>query len=64
MANGSGSISADHHEGCIGEFDGKDRVCRSRCALRLRCAIEKERNLQMELLEELVSAEQLLTRIQ
>jgi len=56
--------SADHREGCLGEYDGKDQVCRSRCALRLRCAIEKERNLRTELLEELVSVEHLLTRIQ
>lgn len=58
------SISVDHREGCLGEFDGKNRICRSLCALRLRCAIEKERNLRMELLEELVSVEQLPTRIQ
>jgi len=64
MENASGSISVDHREGCLGEFDGKDRICKSLCALRLRCAIEKERNLRMELLEELVSVEQLPTRIQ
>lgn len=63
----SGSMdnrTGDNRTGCLGEFSGKDRICKSFCALRLRCAIEKERNLRMELLEELVSAEQLLTRIQ
>ncbi len=58
------SGSMDNRTGCLGEFSGKDRICKSFCALRLRCAIEKERNLRMELLEELVSEEQLLTRIQ
>ena len=60
----SGSMdiqTGDNRTGCLGEFDGKDQICKSLCALRLRCAIEKERNLRMELLEELVSAEQLLT---
>ena len=57
-------VSMDRHEGCLGGFDSRDRVCRSHCALRLRCAIEKERNLRTELLEELVSVEHLLTRIQ
>ena len=59
-------LSVDHRNrnGCLGEFDGKDRICRSLCALRLRCTIEKDRNLRMELLEELVSVEQLFTRIQ
>ena len=57
-------LSVDQHQGCLGEFDSKDRVCKTRCALRLQCAIEKERNLRTELLEELVSVEHLLTRIQ
>ena len=57
-------LDPHNHKGCLGEFDGKDRICRSLCALRLRCTIEKERNLRMELLEEWVSVEQLFTRIQ
>lgn len=57
-------VSMDHHESCLGGYDGNDRICRSRCALRLRCVIEKERNLRTELLEELVSVEHLPTRIQ
>jgi len=54
----------DHHMGCFGEFDYRDRICNAHCALRLRCAIEKEQTIRMEILEELVSAERPLTKIQ
>ena len=58
------SYLIDHHLGCFGEFEGRDPICSSHCALRLRCAIEKEQSLRMEILEELVSSERPLTKIQ
>jgi hypothetical protein len=51
-------FSLDARLGCFGDFDAGDAVCRGRCALRLRCAIERERNLRMEVLEVLVSCEE------
>ena len=54
----------DQHMGCFGEFDGRDPICSTHCALRLRCVIEKEQSLRMEILEELVSPERPLTKIQ
>ena len=42
---------------CFGEFDIEDFICHSRCALRIRCCIEKEENLRMEILEDLFEQE-------
>jgi len=44
----------DSHIGCYGEFNAADDICRSRCALNLRCAIDTEKNLRLELFEELM----------
>jgi hypothetical protein len=45
----------DQYVGCFGGFRKEDPICRRRCALNLRCAIEYERNERFEILEELVS---------
>ena len=50
--------------GCFGCFEITDTICRTRCALCLRCAIERDQNDRMEILEELVSSEGILLRTQ
>ncbi|GBC59072.1 hypothetical protein DENIS_0002 [Desulfonema ishimotonii] len=52
------------HIGCFGEFNPGDPVCRKICALNLRCAIERDQNNQMELLEDLISPEDMFIKIQ
>ena len=42
---------------CMGTFSKRDPQCMNHCVLRLRCAIEKEQNLRMELIEELVASD-------
>ena len=59
-----GRLYADHHVGCFGEFNAADRVCKTLCALRLRCAIERDQNVRMEILEELVSFDGIPLKIQ
>jgi hypothetical protein len=51
----------DDRFGCYGNFDIHDAVCKSRCALRLRCCIEKEQNARLEILEDLVASEDMLS---
>lgn len=41
--------------GCVGEFKHEDFICKNYCALRLRCAIEREYISRIDILEELVS---------
>ena len=49
-------LSFDQYLGCFGRYRRNDPICRQRCALSLRCAIENDQNERFEMLEELVSA--------
>ena len=42
---------------CFGNFNPEDVVCRKYCAISLRCAIEMEQMLRMELMSDLMQAE-------
>lgn len=53
----------DQYVGCFGGFRNNDPICRHRCALNLRCAIEHERNERFEILEELVSADGMVIKV-
>lgn len=45
--------SAEHDcVGCFGNFDMEDLMCRKFCALNLCCAIERDQNIHLELLED------------
>ncbi len=53
--NHADNISFDNHIGCFGEFNLSDAVCRHRCVLSLRCAIETEQNIRFEMLEDFIA---------
>ena len=57
-------ISFDDHLGCFGNFNIEDPICRKLCALRLRCAIDRNKNNRMELLEDLISSSEMFIKIQ
>ena len=42
---------------CYGEFDAGNTVCKKFCAVNIRCAIEKDQNARLEILEDLVGLE-------
>ena len=48
-------ISLDDHIGCLGNFNIQDPLCKKLCALSLRCAIDRDKNTRLELLEDLMS---------
>lgn len=52
------------HVGCFGDFNPTDLICRNHCALRIRCAIEREQSSRLEILEEIAFAEMVPTKIQ
>jgi hypothetical protein len=56
MSRQKTEFSLDQYLGCFGRFRKIDPVCRTRCALNLRCAIAHYQNERFEILEELVSA--------
>jgi hypothetical protein len=57
-------ISLDDHLGCLGNFSIQDPLCQKLCALNLRCAIESEKNSRLELLEDLISYNDMLIKVQ
>ena len=57
-------LSPKDHLGCFGNFDIEDNICRKFCVLNLRCAIEYDKNSRMELLEDLLSVDNLNERVQ
>ena len=56
--------SLDELLDCFGNFNIEDPVCKSLCALNLRCAIEQDQNTRMEILEDLVSSSGMTDKIQ
>lgn len=49
---------------CFGDYRKSNRLCTRYCALRLRCAIERDQFRRMEIIEDLVASEDPLFRIQ
>lgn len=48
--------------GCFGSFQSEDPICRSHCAIRIRCAIERDQAIYLGGLEEPAEGDdQLLT---
>lgn len=52
------------HMGCFGEFSLEDPVCRTYCAVSLRCAIERDQNDRFEILQELASSDEIYMKMQ
>jgi hypothetical protein len=50
--------------GCFGHFRSEDRVCRSHCAVRIRCSIERDQKLVLEVLSEMEMGEDLSVKLQ
>ena len=57
------SIVADHL-GCFGDFSLEDPVCKTFCAINVRCAIERDQNDRIEILQELAFSDDLYMKIQ
>ena len=53
----------DRYMECFGGYRKTDPICSKRCALNLRCAIEHEQNERFEILEELVSVNAMVTKV-
>ncbi len=57
-------IPLDDHLGCFGDFNIEDPICKKFCALSLRCIIERDQNIRMEILEDLVSPDGMFIKTQ
>lgn len=56
-------LELDDYLGCFGNFNRRNPVCKKFCAVNLRCAIERDQNVRIELIEDLVTAEDIKGRI-
>ena len=45
------TLTSAAHLGCFSAFDPEDRICRGRCALRIRCAVARSRYLAIQAVE-------------
>ncbi len=50
--------------GCTEIFDINNIICKKLCCINLRCIIEHNRSMQTEILDELLSSNDALIRIQ
>ena len=57
-------LAMDHYLGCFGNYHSGDPICRRRCALNLRCAITCDQNERFEILEDLVSGNDMVIKFQ
>jgi hypothetical protein len=60
----SDTIDQTDHMDCFGDFNRTNPLCSKYCGLRLRCAIEQDQNMRLELIEDLVTVEGQLIKIQ
>lgn len=49
---------------CFGDYAKTNSLCAKHCVLRLRCAIEQDQNVRMELLSDLTAAEDTIVTYQ
>lgn len=57
--------AATIHTGCFGNFRFEDAICRKHCAIRLRCAIERDDKMLLEVVEEMdVGVDELFLKFQ
>ena len=50
-------LTFDEQLGCFGDYNRTNPMCTAHCVLRLRCAIQQDHNMRMEMLEEWVAFE-------
>ena len=53
----------DDYVGCFGNFNRGNVICKKFCAVNLRCAIERDQNFRLELIEDLVASEDVQGRL-
>ncbi len=62
--NATAPQDLDRFLGCFGSFNAENDVCLQHCVLSLRCAIEKDEHMRMELLDDLISSDGVILKMQ
>jgi len=56
--------SLDDHLGCFGNFCMEDPICNRFCALRIRCTIARDENIRLEIFEDLLLGDDVISKVQ
>ncbi len=56
--------SVKAHLGCFGNFRFEDSICRKHCAIRIRCAIERDQRSFSEFMEDMELGEEYFLKFQ
>ncbi len=57
-------VTATLRLGCFGGFRSEDRICRRHCAVRIRCSIERDQKVYLEVCEGMAARDDLLLKFQ
>lgn len=57
-------LEIDTIVGCFGAYDTTNLLCKKHCVLRLRCAIEQDQMMRMEMFEEWAAAQDETLKLQ
>jgi hypothetical protein len=57
-------VTAAFRLGCFGGFRSEDSICRRHCAVRIRCAIERDQKIYLEVCEGMAEGDALLLKFQ
>ncbi len=57
-------ISIEEHVGCFGDYKTEDPICKHHCAVNLRCFLEREQSVRVEILEDLISSANMFYTVQ
>ena len=49
---------------CFGDYNNTAPLCNKHCAIKLRCAVEQNNNMRIEILEDLMASEGSQVKIQ
>lgn len=52
------------HVDCFGEFESADSICRKKCALSIKCSLEKARSQQLMFADEIFDLDDTELQIQ
>jgi len=55
---------SDKHTQCYGNFSIADPICKKACAIALQCAIEQRKDMNMKILDELLSDKNIYLKMQ
>lgn len=57
-------IASEEPMDCFGDYSKNNKLCTEHCAIKLRCAIEQNNNIRIEILEELMASEESQAKLQ